>query len=358
MIVNKYILVKEGKKLENKSSRSGKNKSNKKKRRRKVIIIASIFILLAAISATIGGYSFYELSKIKTSDLSKNKEDLGIDNEAEQQISKEDPGNDITNIALFGLDRREKDAASRSDAIMIASIDKKHKKIKLSSIMRDTYVKVDGHGMTKMTHAYAYGGPQLAIKTLNENFNLNIKDYVAVDFFSLEKIIDSLGGVTIDVNQNEIKLINSYMGEVANIEKSSIKHVTKSGSQTLNGMQAVAYSRIRYVGNGDYERTERQRKVLTAMLEKIQNAGVTKYPSIVTTLLPYTETSLSKGNILSTGVGVLTSGTKTIDQERFPTDGNAVGKMIGGVSYITTNLSKTTDQIHKYIYDDIKPNSK
>lgn len=342
--------------MDNNNKRTSRNRY-KKKKHKKIWIIFTIFIVLALVAASIGGYTFMELNKIQTENISKSPEDLGIDKETEQMIDQQDPNNDVINIALFGLDRRSKDEGSRSDALMIASIDKKSKKIKLSSIMRDTYVAVPGHGNRKITEAYAFGGAQTTIKTLNQNFKLNIKDYVAVDFFGLEKIIDALGGVTIDVKQSEIKYINGYMSEVAGIEGSKIKPVTKAGSQSLNGMQAVAYSRIRYVGN-DYERTARQRRVLTAMLNKIQSAGLTKYPSIVTKMLPYVETSISKGSMLSIGTEVLTSGTKTIDQERFPVDGYLKGTTINGASVIQADMPATIDQLHKYIFEDIKPQPK
>ncbi|ERI90781.1 cell envelope-like function transcriptional attenuator common domain protein [Clostridiales bacterium oral taxon 876 str. F0540] len=341
--------------MENNKKRSDKHK-NKKKNKKPVVI--SIVVILLLLVSSVFGAGYYYLSKINNSKISKSNEDLGINNDAQKRIDQEDPNKNIVNIALFGVDRREKNEASRSDSIMIATIDKNHKKIKLSSVMRDTYVNVPGHGMTKITHAYAYGGAQLAIKTLNENFQLNIKDYATVDFFSLEKIIDSMGGVTIDVKKEEVPLINQYMAETAGIEKKAIPTVTKPGTLNLNGMQAVAYSRIRYVGNGDYERTERQRKVLTALFEKIQAAGVAKYPSIVSTLLPYTETSISNLDLVSMGTGVLTSGTKTLDQERFPVDGYCDGKTIGGVYYLVADLKATTDQMHKYIFDDIKPTAK
>jgi polyisoprenyl-teichoic acid--peptidoglycan teichoic acid transferase len=333
------------------------NKSSSKTNSKKKKIIISVIIILVAIFAGVGIYSYSLLSKVKSTEIQKDDKSLGIKDEAVQQIKQEDPGQDIINIALFGLDRREKDEASRSDAIMVATIDKKHKKIKLSSVMRDTYVDVPGYGMTKITHAYAYGGPQLAIRTLNQNFNLDIKDYVTVDFFSLEKIIDSLGGVTIDVRPEEIPQINGNMREVANLEKEKIPTVTQSGKINLNGMQAVAYSRIRYIGN-DFERTERQRKVLTEMLNKVQEAGITKYPSIVSTLLPYVETSISKGDMLSMGASILSSGTKTVDQERFPVNGYWHDLMLNGVYYLGTDLKVTADQIHKYIYEDVKPVAK
>lgn len=333
--------------MENRNKRSSKPK----KKNKKVIIISSILAVILLIGAGSFGYMYSMLSKVKTAEIDKSNDATGINSEIINKIDKEDPNKDVTNIALFGVDRRSKDEASRSDALMIASIDKKTKKIKISSIMRDLYVDVPGHGKTKITHAYAYGGAQLAIKTLNENFKLNIKDYVTVDFFSLEKIIDKLGGVTIDVTKAEVPYINSYMTETAGIENKAITTLTKSGTVNLNGMQAVAYSRIRYIGN-DYERTERQRKVLTQMFNKIQSAGLTKYPGIVSTLLPYVETSIGKTDILSMGTEVFTSGIRTIDQMRYPTDG--VGQTINKVYYLVADIAKVSDQMHKYIYEDIK----
>lgn len=344
--------------MEHSNTKNHGNKKSKKKKKRMSVVIFVVFSILAVVSALIGGYTYTLLDKMESKNISKNKDDLGINKEAENRINTEDPNSQIINIAFFGLDKREKNEAGRSDAIMIATIDKKHKKIKLSSVMRDTYVNVSGHGMTKITHAYAYGGPQLAIKTLNENFQLNIKDYVTVDFFSLEKIIDTVGGVQINVKKEEIPLMNSSIAEVANLEKATPSNISKTGLQNLNGMQAVAYTRVRYTGNGDYERTERQRTVLTAVFNKIQQGGVTKYPSLVATLLPYVETSISKLDLISMGTGVMTSGSKTLEQERFPLDAYSKGQTIKGVWYLVTDLKATTDQIHKYIYDDIKPESK
>jgi LCP family protein required for cell wall assembly len=341
--------AKEGNNLNNNESR---NTENKKKSRKKPIILSIIGVVLLLLAAG-GIYTWQMLGKVQNVKIDKTGEGVGITEDIKSLIQQQDPKNQITNIALFGLDRRSKDEGSRSDAIMIASIDRKHKKIKLSSIMRDTYVSVPGRGKTKITHAYAYGGPQLAIRTLNENFQLDIENYIAVDFFSLEKIIDSIGGVTIDVRAEEIKLINFYMEETSRLEEKGFTPVTKVGTQTLNGMQAVAYTRIRYIGN-DQERTERQRKVLEAMFSRIQAAGITRYPALVSTILPYAETSLGKESILSTGAGILTSGIKTVDQMRYPKDGFARGEMINKVYYLVADLKATTQQMHKFIYEDIK----
>ncbi|HEY5588967.1 MAG TPA: LCP family protein, partial [Candidatus Paceibacterota bacterium] len=202
---------------------------NKKKIKLWMKLALGVFIVILLVLGGSFSYTYYQLSKINTTTILKTDEDLGIKPEVplkdevtsknevplkEEIPIKKEEVTEIINIALFGVDRRDVDEASRSDAIMVLSIDLVHKKIKMSSVMRDTYVEIKNHGDTKINHAYAYGGPQLAIRTLNENFDLNIRDYVTVDFFKLEKIIDTIGGVTIDVENNEISLINSNMGEV------------------------------------------------------------------------------------------------------------------------------------------------
>lgn len=349
---------------------------NKNKLKLWIKLVLSVFIIIVLVVGGVFSYTLYKLSDINTTTISKTDENLGIKPQVpiekdevvktevhlkeevpikEEVPLKKEEAAEIINIAFFGVDRRTENEASRSDAIMIVSIDAVHKKIKISSIMRDTFVQIKNHGQTKINHAYAYGGPQLAIRTLNENFNLNIRNFVTVDFFKLEKIIDTIGGVIIDVESNEISFINSYMGEVATIENKSISRITKSGPQTLNGLQAVAYSRIRYTAGGDFVRTERQRTILLAMLTEIQALGITEFPALVSKLIPFTETSMSSIDIIKLGTKVLTSNIMTMEQERFPVDGYCKGKMIDSVWYLVPDMEATLDQLHKFIYEDIKP---
>ncbi|MGH4122975.1 MAG: LCP family protein [Clostridium sp.] len=312
----------------------------------------SVFIIIVLVGGAAFSYTFYQLSRINTLKISKTDADLGIKPEA--SVKKENE-NKIINIALFGLDRKDKNQPSRSDSIIILSIDEDHKKIKMSSIMRDTYVQISGHGETKLTHAYAYGGPQLAIRTINENFNLDIRDYVSVDFFAFEKIIDDIGTVTIDIKQDEISAINDKILEGSKIENKPVTKITRVGLQALNGLQALAYSRVRYTSGGDFRRTERQRTVLSAVITKIQSLGVTESLSALSKMLPYTETSMNSMEVIKSGKRVITSNIKPLEQERFPVDGYCKGKTIDGVWYLTYDKSDTIDQIHKFIYKDIKP---
>lgn len=313
------------------------------------IVLATMTVLVVVVGS-VSSYFYSQLNKVKKVEIPKTNSELNIsDNTAKQD-------DEIINIAFFGVDRRHKDEASRSDALMILTLDKKHKKVKISSVMRDSYVNVDGYGMTKVTHAYAYGGPTLAIKTLNKNFDLNIKDYVTVDFFGFEKIIDSIGGVDINITPEELKYINGYIEDTSKLENASIPTVTKVGLQKLNGRQAVAYTRIRYTAGGDFERSQRQRTVLVAVLNKIKGKSPTNIANVVLQLLPYTETSMSNTEILKSLTSISTLDIKNIDQERFPLDGYCNGKMIGGVWYLIFDLEATKNQMHKYIFEDFKPN--
>ena len=241
----------------------------------------------------------------------------------------------------------------RSDSIMIATIDPVHNKLKLTSIMRDSYVSIDGHGQDKINHAYAFGGPQLAIKTLNENFGLNIENFVSVNFSSLPTIINILGGIDIEITNDELQYINSYIDDINSKDGTSSPHITYPGVQHLDGTQALAYSRIRYTSGGDYKRTERQRNVIEALFSKLSSTSITSYNSLLNEVLPYVETNLSATDMISLGTTVLGIGNN-LEQERFPRDGYAEGTMIDGVYYLTFDKEATVMQMRDYIFNDVK----
>lgn len=323
------------------------NEKNKTKRNTSKIIVLSLFFILLFILVFGGYYIFSFFDDMKIENLNKDNASLGI-----QDSSIID---NVLNIALFGVDQREAGERGRSDSIMIASIDKKHSKIKLVSIMRDSYVDIEGHGKDKLNHAYAFGGPQLAIKTLNQNYNLAIKDYAAVNFADLAHIIDAIGGIEMDIQSYELTEVNKYINDVSSVTGLPATPLEKTGKQMLSGVQAVAYSRIRYVGNGDYERTDRQRKVLEAILTQISDLGATQYPTLVKKLLPYVETSLNATDILKIGASVFTSGIRTLDELRLPSENYSQGEMINGVWYLVFNKEITQEQLRNYLENDIKP---
>ncbi len=255
----------------------------------------------------------------------------------------EDEG--IINIALYGVDSRNHDYKGRSDAIMIASVNSRTGQIKLISVARDTYVSVPGYYDTKINHAYAYGGPELAIQTLNENFGLDITDYVTVNFDSLADIIDEMGGITIEVSEAERQQINAYLLEG--------EPLRESGLVTLNGPQAVSYSRIRKI-DSDSMRTSRQRTVLAALFEKAKNINPLEYPSYVRTFASMAETSLSNDEILKLASVGLKGKALTLEQGAFPNEYiHSEGRMINGGWYYVYDLEQARDMLHEYLYEDI-----
>ncbi|MDK0843677.1 LCP family protein [Clostridium perfringens] len=307
----------------NRSTKNSKIKNSKIK----YIILALILVILGLIGVS----TYYINLKInKVEKVEINRENLSIN---EKQVKEE---NHIKNIALFGIDA-PKEKVGRSDAIMILTLDEEHKVMKLTSIMRDSYVDIPGHGDDKITHAYAFGGPELAMKTLNENFKVNVEDFMAVNFTSLPEIIDKLGGVKINIIPEEIH---------------HIPGITSPGQQVLNGEEALAYSRIRYATGGDYKRTERQRVVLEAVFEKLKSTPTKEYPSLIDDFLPYIETNMSSMDMikLATDVAPLVKGN--LETARFPLDGYCDGKMINGIWYLVYDRQATLNQIQEYIYDN------
>ncbi|MDK0613770.1 LCP family protein [Clostridium perfringens] len=303
-------------------------KYNKKNHKKVVWIISLIVILFFII---LGGGYYYINSKLdKVQKVEVNKDNLSID---KTLVEEEEH---IKNIALFGIDA-PKGKAGRSDSIMILTLDEEHKVIKITSIMRDSYVNIPGHGDDKITHAYAFGGPELAMKTLNENFKVNVENFMAVNFTSLPEIIDKIGGVQINTTQEEVP---------------HIPGITSPGKQNLNGAEALAYSRIRHAAGGDYKRTERQRIVLEAIFEKLKSTPKSEYPSLIDEFLPYVETNMSYMDMikLATNVAPLIKGN--LELARFPLDGYCKGEILHKVWYLVYDRQATLNQIQEYIYDN------
>lgn len=309
-------------------------KDNKKKlsKGKKITLYTIGIILLIGILGATFGYWYINnmLNNVGKLDISVNSEDIGIKPELEENFGE------VRNIALLGIDSREGDVG-RSDSIMILTLDGIHKKLKLTSIMRDSYVDISGRGLDKINHAYAFGGPELSIKTLNENFDLNIKEVMTVNFDSLTSIIDKIGGVNVNIIDEEI---------------SHIPGVTSTGDQLLNGKQALAYARIRYASGGDYKRTERQRTIVEAIFNKLKNTNITEYPSVINEFLPFVETNMSSNDMIGLAKDFSTLISKGLQQDRFPRDEQAVGQTIDGVYYLTFDRDSVKNSLHNYIFED------
>lgn len=312
--------------------------------KKKVLAVIVLVLLLGACSVYF--YAQSMLNKVQRTELPKTDEELGIITRPAEEVEKVDETEvtkkvenvekkeDIINLVFFGLDRRDPDESSRSDSIMIVSIDEKAQKVKVSSLMRDMYIPIPGRENNRINAAYAYGGPALAIKTINSNFGTNIRNYVTIDFFGLKDLVDKVGGITIDVKSYEVKESG----------------VSKPGLQTLNGQQALAYSRIRYVGNADYERTERQRRVLNELFKKVKAQGAAKLPGFVSTLLPYVETSLSNSEIVELSMEASKFNIENIEQFRLPVNGAFKSEKIRGMAVLVPNIEENKAKLNEFIY--------
>ncbi len=258
----------------------------------------------------------------------------------------------IQNIALFGLDTRSDSESGRSDAIIILTVDRVHNKIKLTSVARDSLVAIDGHGQSKITHAFGWGGAKLAVKTLNQNFGMNITDYAYVNFFEFVELIDYIGGVMIDVNESELKIMNDYYGPQLKKLGFDYQNAT-TGFVRLSGAQALAYSRNRYSGS-DIDRGNRQKEVLEAMFTQVKDISLTKYPALISQVLGMCHTTMTNEELFSIAQWALSS-SPTFEQFTIPSDEcNAKGGNTGdGHGWVWRfDMELATQVLHGYIYED------
>lgn len=282
------ILSKKDKKLETKP----KKKTNIFLKILLILLIAIIIIVVVTFT-TIYICLNKKLDKIDYVDLQKT--DVYIDENVDNTLS------DYRNIALLGIDARSDtfSAGNRSDCIMIVSINQKTGDVKIASVYRDTYLSINGYGLDKVNHAYSFGGPALAITTLNKNLDLNISEFVAVNFDTVRTAVDSVGGVTISLDSQEVKYINGYINALNSQFGTSSSNINSAGTYTLDGVQALAYSRIRYTDGGDYKRTERMRDVLMAVFNKAKSLGVGELNNLADIILPHISTNINKNEIIN-----------------------------------------------------------
>lgn len=266
---------------------------------------------------------------------------------------------DIINIALFGIDTDDAEMANgRSDSIIVVSIDNKKGEIRLSAIQRDTYVTIEGHGKDKINHAYAFGGPTLAVKTLNQNFGLDITHYAIINFANLEKVIDALGGIELEVTETYRQQVNKHLTDWAAERGSEADLIEAPGLQTLSGIQVLGMSRARYNVGGTGARSEMHELILNACYAKIKQKSILEYPAIAKELLALVKTTLDSGDVISVGTKVLLSGYE-IRQAVFPLEADQKngggGSMINGVWYLTYNEETGNQHIRDFVYDGVLP---
>lgn len=374
---------------------SSKEYKKRKKNRRGRAVLRGIAIFFCLIFILCGSGLVYVstnlLSGLSTTTIAKDDDSLGIDT---KNIVMDDS---IKNIALFGLDSRNGEFTGRSDVIMILSVDNKHGKLKLTSILRDSELTIEGEGndgsylnyVDKINAAYFYGGPELAIRTINQNFGLDIRDYVTINFANMASIVDAFGGVDIELTAEEVEAVNdnlwalsqevedqkaidqengTYNDQVyseityedylptVNGDVDLMYGEYEGGMYHLNGNQAVAYGRIRKI-DSDYQRVERQQTVFSALVGKLEGMGLTDYTGLIQQLMPYCETSLDLTDILGmtpilfTGFSISSISVPDPDYETDLYDG-ADGSGTYHMIYDPTGAAK---RISSFIYEEDSP---
>jgi LCP family protein required for cell wall assembly len=263
--------------------------------------------------------------------------------------------NEIENILVLGLDRRSDGGVTRSDTIMIATVDSKNDSLKLTSLMRDIYVSIPGRRNNKLNTAYAFGGVELTMETVNENFNLDIKKYIVLDFSAFEEIIDAVGGISLELTRSEARAINRNLDDRAKIDGSSPRqyYIQDAGVHTLNGRQALAFARIRDIGNDDFDRVERQQIVLSKLFDKAKTLNPLRFPSLLSAVLPYVETNFTAFEMLSLGTTALSFKDKQIHRFRLPVNGAFSPQTVrGGASALVLDFDKNNRLFHEFLNSD------
>ena len=328
-----------------KQKKNDKIKYIVKRKRRLWLKISLTVLLLLSVIVSAFFYFFSELD-IDTN-FDKSDDALGLLSSA--KIHKK-----VTNIAIFGLDKRKGENSGRSDAIMVVSFDGIHKKIKITSILRDTRLSIDGHGQDKLGHAFSYGGANLAVKTLNKNFHLDIRDYVALNFGQLIHIVDAFGGIDVKVAREHVSQINGIINSTPEYKKSPKLKPFKEKFKILhlNGAQALSLARMRKKDD-EHHRAARQQIVLNLLLEKLTKMKATEYPGLLRRLMPYTETSLSLQDILGFVPFVL-SGRPKMERDIIPhhDDPKLNYGIINGVWYWRYDLKRYSKILHDFIYEE------
>ncbi|MBE5876125.1 MAG: LytR family transcriptional regulator [Lachnospiraceae bacterium] len=289
------------------------------------------------------------------------EEDIANGQPADTDLSTQEPivtpgeeeGITYRNIALFGVDSREGQllAGTRSDTIMIASINEKTKEIKLISVYRDSFLNVGEDTYNKANVAYAKGGPERAIQMLNENLDLNISDYVTVGFRGLIDTVESVDGIEMEISEEEIDYLNSYQMMMAQELDLEFTPIEEPGLQLLNGMQATAYCRIRYTAGSDFMRTQRQRNVLIAVLEKAKTKSLVDINNAINAVLPSVSTSFSSAEILELASSLTLY--RVVDNTGMPFQKYRANAFVSnkGSCVIPYDLEANVTELHRFLFD-------
>lgn len=321
-----------------------KKKLTKKQRTRRKVIIFAIEILILLLCLA-GVFVWQKLSQIDRDEIPKEELKINELNETTKELLK-----GYTNIAIFGLDNRANGTldTGNSDVIMIASINNDSKEVKLVSVYRDTYLDIGDGVYRKANAAYNKGGPKAAVAMLNASLDLDIEEYVSVDFRAVSEAVDLLGGVEITIEPEEVELLNSYTQTTAEVTGKKANYISSAGTYILDGTQATGYARIRYTAGDDYRRTERQRAVVEQMVIKAKQTDLATLNEIIDVVCKDIKTSMSNSTIL--GLAANAMEYDLVDTHGFPFESHAQNVGKAGDAVVPTDLETNVKELHEYLF--------
>lgn len=328
---------------------SGKKSSSrraKKRKKAKMITFAIEAVVLVVLLLVL-----YVLNR--TERFSKVVFDDKVVQDSVNELTEEtlETMEEYTNIALFGLDTRQAGSlgkGNRSDTIMVASINNQTKDVKIVSIYRDSYLNLANDKYRKCNEAYSIGGPEQAVAMLNMNLDLKIDHYMSVDFLAVSEVVDLLGGIEIDVDEYEIEHLNNYTVETSKVTGKKTNKLKTTGLQTLDGVQATSYCRIRYTKGDDFKRTERQREVLETIAKKAKTMSVSQLDEIIKAVFPMCATNMTVDQLLAIAADGLSYNIQGTSGFPFDVTTDSVGS--AGSCVIPVDLEKNVAQLHNYLF--------
>ncbi len=319
-------------------------KSTNKKTKRIILFSLEIIVLLLVV-----GVLYFSTKAEKVVKYEIKEEELVFNEEVKENESLKG----YRNVALFGVDSTVGDLTkkTRSDTIIVASINEDTHEVKLVSVYRDTYLNIGDDNYNKSNAAYSYGGPSQAIKMLNTNLDLNISDFVTVGFGGMVDTVDMLGGIMLDITDAEIEHLNNYQYCIAQNLDKDYTPIKEAGYQLVDGLQATAYCRIRYTLGDDFKRAERQRDVIMAIAEKAKKASPSTINKIADKVFPQVATSFGLNEIL-TLLGGITEYSIVADAGFPADDQRATGDIDVGSSVLAMNLSSNVETLHEFLFNE------
>lgn len=328
--------------MREKKREARRRKQKKRRMKRAAVLIAEILILclLGGVTYVMAKYDKFQTVAFGEGDIISNK---GVNWKG------------YKTIALFGGDSRSGDLeeGAQSDTIIIVAINSNTKEVRLASVYRDTTVRHADNKIHKANYAYYTGGPKDAINMLNRNFDLDIQDYVTVDFRALADVVDLVGGIEVEVTDDEAKEMNKYVRETGKVAGKEVHKLKSGGTYTMDGVQAVTYARIRKNVGGDYKRTERQQIVIKKVVEKAKGMDLATINKIINKVFPQISTSFSLADMVGLAAGALDYEIK--DSSGFPME--AMNGRIDGLGsvIVPVGLVENVKELHAFLYPDEKP---